>query len=247
MQSHFSYRSSRLAWLFIKEQLKEPIALFWIIISPCAAFYLLELSRGGTAVFSGTYAEHTAWFYAYISSSVALFGFSFYIIGRRESGYIRSFIYNHEAKLVFVLAQTLAYSVIAIIYCTVFYLATRLPFGAYSLSELLSIILKFYTCYLLFCSIGIHFSLLPINFQNANTLFSIFSFCILILGLSNSLLENSLLNSINLGNPLIHAVGLVEQGFEANVELTLLIFIIFISSLLITIKFLRINPVWSRY
>ncbi|NWA03853.1 ABC transporter permease [Pseudomonas gingeri] len=247
MKTRLYYRSSRLAWLFIKEQLKEPISLFWIIISPCAAFYLLALSRGRLELLSGDYTEHTAWFYAYISSSVALFGFSFYIIGRRESGYIRSFIYNHEAKLVFILAQTLAYSVIAIIYCSVFYLATRLPFGAYSLLELLNIISKFYICYLLFCSIGIFFSLLPINFQNTNTLFSIFSFCTLILGISNSLSTNFLLHTVNLGNPLVHATELIKHGLQAKINLTLSILPIFISSLLIAIRFLRINPIWSRY
>lgn len=247
MQSRIIFRSSRLAWLFIKEQLKEPIALFWIIISPCAAFYLLALSRGGMNSFSGSYIEHTAWFYAYISSSVALFGFSFYIIGRRESGYIRSFIYNHEAKRIFILAQALAYSVIAMIYCVVFYLTTRPPFGAYSALELLNIISRFYICYLLFCSIGIHFSFLPLNFQNANTLFSIFSFVLLIVGLSDSFSTRPLLKAINLGNPLLHATELIENGIKRKTIFTLLTLFLFISSLLITIKFLRINPVWSRY
>ncbi|MPQ66277.1 MULTISPECIES: ABC transporter permease [unclassified Pseudomonas] len=247
MQSRIIFRSSRLAWLFIKEQLKEPIALFWIIISPCAAFYLLALSRGWMNSVSGDYIEHTAWFYAYISSNVALFGFSFYIIGRRESGYIRSFIYNHEAKRIFILAQALAYSVIAMIYCVVFYLATRPPFGAYSTLELLSIISRFYICYLLFCSIGIYFSFLPLNFQNANTLFSIFSFALLILGLSGSLSTTPLLKAVNLGNPLLHATELIENGFKRKTTFTLLTLFLFVSSLLITIKFLRINPVWSRY
>ncbi|MCU1735886.1 MULTISPECIES: ABC transporter permease [Pseudomonas] len=247
MQSRIIFRSNRLAWLFIKEQLKEPVALFWIIISPCAAFYLLALSRGGMDSLSESYIEHTAWFYAYISSSVALFGFSFYIIGRRESGYIRSFIYNHEAKRVFILAQTIAYSIIAIVYCIVFYLTTRPSFGTYSILELLDIISRFYICYLLFCSIGICFSLLPLNFQNANTLFSIFSFTLLILGLAGSLSTSPLLKVINLGNPLLRAAELIENGFKGKTLFILLTLSLFTSSVLITIKFLRINPVWSRY
>lgn len=40
-------RSLALSGLFIKEQLKEPVALFWMIISPVVTYYLLAYSRGG--------------------------------------------------------------------------------------------------------------------------------------------------------------------------------------------------------
>ena len=165
-------RARSLASLFIKEQLKEPIALFWIIISPCAAFYLLSLSLRSTSTPEESYIQNTAWFYAYISSNVALFGFSFYIIGRRESGFIRSFIYNQDSKIVFIIAQILAYLIISTIYCGTFYLSTRLYSGPYSPTEFLTILINFYICYLFFCSLGLILTLLPINFQNANTLLS---------------------------------------------------------------------------
>lgn len=98
-------RSFELTWLFVKEQLKEPVALFWIIVSPVATYYLLAYSRGELSPSGMSYLESTSWFHAYISSSVAFFGFSFYIVGRRESGFIRSFVYTSEAKLIFMLAQ----------------------------------------------------------------------------------------------------------------------------------------------
>jgi hypothetical protein len=101
MTKNIFLRTLSLTSIFIKEQLKEPIAFFWIMISPCAMFYFFAVTRQDTNYFSNNYTSISAWFYAYISSSVALFGFSFYIIGRRESGFTRSFIYSQESKLVF--------------------------------------------------------------------------------------------------------------------------------------------------
>ncbi len=228
-----------LTSIFMKEQLKEPIAFFWIMISPCAMFYFLATTRQDPNYFSSNYITISAWFYAYISSSVALFGFAFYIIGRRESGFTRSFIYSKESKLIFLLSHFIAYSLISISYCTTFYLTTKFPFGNYDLNELLNIALRFYICFLMFCALGAAFSLLPINFQN--------SFCMLILGVMSASRSNPITDALNLANPLTLASQIMEQGLESNKLTTTGIIILFISVLHKTFKHLRINPVWSRY
>ncbi len=240
-------RAFALTSIFIKEQLKEPIALFWIMISPCAMFYFFAITRQDLSYFSSNYVTASAWFYAYISSSVALFGFAFYIIGRRESGFTRSFIYSKESKLIFLLSHFIAYSLISISYCATFYLTTKLPFGNYNLNELLNITPRFYICFIMFCAIGAAFSLLPINFQNSNTLLSIFSFCMLILGVMSASRSNPITDTLNLANPLTLASQIMEQGLESNKLITTAIILLFISVLHKTFKHLRINPVWSRY
>jgi ABC-2 type transport system permease protein len=247
MTKNICPRAMSLTSIFIKEQLKEPIAFFWIMISPCAMFYFFATTRQDPNYFSSNYTSISAWFYAYISSSVALFGFAFYIIGRRESGFIRSFIYARESKLIFLLSHLLAYSFISIAYCTTFYLTTKLPFGDYSAVELLNIVLRFYICFIMFCAFGAAFSLLPINFQNSNTLLSIFSFCMLILGVMSTSTANHITDSFNLANPLTLANRLMEQGLESNKVITGTIITAFIITLQKTFKHLRINPVWSRY
>ncbi|KPA91313.1 hypothetical protein PF66_02196 [Pseudomonas asplenii] len=247
MKACTAYRAGNLALLFIKEQLKEPIALFWIIISPCAAFYLLVLFKGESLAFSHDYIQRTAWFYAYVASNVALFGFSFYIIGRRESGFIRSFVYNRKARLVFLIAQNLAYLTIATIYCATFYLSTRLPFESYSIREFSLILIRFQVNYLFFCSLGVLLALLPINFQNANTLLSAVSLVMLVLGLSRGVSENSMLAALNTSNPLWHASQLMALGLNQQYEWVLLSIVLFTVSMAISVKLLRINPVWSRY
>ncbi len=240
-------RSFALALLFIKEQFKEPIALFWIIISPAAIFYLLAYSRGETYPFATSYIESTSWFYAYISSSVAFFGFAFYIIGRRESGFIRSFIYTPRAKCIFLLAQFFAYSWISLIYCAVFYYLTYFSFGAFELSEFLIILSRFYLCYVLFSIPGILLALLPINFQNANTIFSVASFIMLVLGMLSTRQPHPAIDLINTFNPLWLANQIMIGGFSKHEILISSTLLFFAGAFLLSLRFLRINPVWSRY
>jgi ABC-2 type transport system permease protein len=236
-----------LTSIFITEQLKEPISLFWIMISPCAMFYFFAATRQDANYFSSNYITVSAWFYAYISSSVALFGFAFYIIGRRESGFTRSFIYSKDSKLIFLSSHFITYSLISTSYCATFYLMTKFPFGNYNLNELLSITLRFYVCFIMFCTLGAVFSWLPINFQNSNTLLSIFSFCMLILGVMSTGTANHITDTLNLANPLTLASKIMEQGLQSNKPTTIAIVLLFTFTLFKTFKYLRINPVWSRY
>lgn len=247
MNKNIHSRVFTLAGLFIKEQLKEPIAFFWIMISPCALFYFFAITRQDENYYQSDYTAASAWFYAYISSSVALFGFAFYIIGRRESGFIRSFIYSKKSRLIFLYSHFLAYSLISITYCFTFYLITKLPFGSYELDELLNITLRFYICFIMFCSLGVVFTLPPINFQNSNTLISICSFCMLILGVMGASRTNGTIESINLINPLTIANQLMANDLSVNKATVTLIIFFFITASLGLIKYLKINPVWSRY
>jgi ABC-2 type transport system permease protein len=240
-------RAIELSFIFIKEQIKEPTAFFWTILSPAALFYLLNYSRGNTPPYSSDYIAATSWFYAYISSSVAFFGFSFYIIGRRESGFIRSFIYKFEARIVFLLGQFFAYSLISILYCMAFYCLTRPAFGSLSIEEIFIIAGRFYLCFLLFSIPGLLLTLPPITFQNANTFYSIASFSMLILGIYGASSSSEVSSIIRSTNPLAMANDIILQGMTNNRALTFIIVILFLSTLLSTLRLLRINPVWSRY
>jgi len=240
-------RTFVLARLFIKEQLKEPLSFFWIMISPCTLFYLLATTRHDPNYFLGNYTLTTGWFYAYISSSVALFGFSFYIVGRRESGFMRSFIYTSQTKSLFLRSHLLAYSLISVVYCGVFYLVTRPAFGDYDVYEFLIIAARFYLSFILFCVIGLLFTLLPINFQNSSTIFSILSFCMLVLGIMGSNDINQMAHAMNTANPLALAYRLMTEGTLRNPYSSSFICLSFVLSYQLTKRHLRINPVWSRY
>lgn len=243
---HTLTRATLLAQLLIKEQFKEPIALFWILLSPGAIFHLLAFSKGHI-YFQQDYRSATAWFYAYIALSIAFFGFSFYIVGRRESGFMRSFIYTPHAKFVFLSAQFMAYSSIAFIYCLVFYLITRLPFGAYSIHEILIIAARFYCCFIVFCIPGLLLTLLPLNFQTANTVFSIASFFMLALGIAQSAFPENTRALFNTLNLLSLGKAIMADGIQTYRITIISAFIIFVITMKSVCKHLRINPVWSRY
>ncbi|NUT78560.1 ABC transporter permease [Pseudomonas sp. C1C7] len=247
MSKNIILRTATLALIFIKEQIKEPISLIWIMLSPCAFFYFLAVTKQDADYFQGNYPVTSAWFYSYVASSVALFGFAFYIIGRRESGFIRSFVYSKKSRGIFICSHFLAYSIVSIAYCSTFYLVTKPPFGNYDLPEALTIIFRFYICFLMFCSFGVIFTLLPINFQNSNTLLSVCSFLMLIFGVMGASYPNDIIKTINMANPLTIASQLMVEKLSSNLLTLALIALSVIFSTFIFLKHLKINPVWSRY
>ncbi|MGJ7518476.1 ABC transporter permease [Pseudomonas baetica] len=240
-------RTLTLAGIFIKEQTKEPISLIWIMISPCALFYFFAATKQDTGYFQNNYISTSAWFYAYVASSVALFGFTFYIIGRRESGFIRSFVYSKKSRIIFICSHFLAYSIISIAYCCTFYLATKPPFGNYDIVEILIIICRFYTCFLMLCSFGVIFTILPINYQNSNTLLSACSFFMLIFGVVGANNPNGVFGTINSVNLLTISSQLMTENLDQNKLTLVLIALSTTSSTFVLLKHLKINPVWSRY
>jgi ABC-2 type transport system permease protein len=245
--THIFGRATQLAFIFIKEQLKEPTAFFWTLLSPSAIFYLLNYTRNRTFVFESNYIETTSWFYAYIASNVALFGLAFYIIGRRESGYIRSFIYTLESRVVFLMAKLMAYSCISIFYCVAFYCLTRVAFGTPDFEELYLIVFRFYSCFLCFSIPALLLTLLPCNFQGANTLFSILSFSMLILGIYGADMPQDAPSLIHLLNPLWLAKNTMILGIWHTPGIVTCITLLFVFNFALTTHQLRINPVWSRY
>ena len=236
-----------LAILFIKEQLKEPVALLWIVISPAVTFYLLTYARVAGDELYRDYTSATSWFYAFISSSVALFGLAFYIVGRRESGFLRSFVYTKRTKITFLTGQFLAYSFMSVIYCSVFYVLTRGYFGSVALDEWMVIVGRFYMCFLLFSTPALLLTLVPIGFQNSNTLFSICSVAMLALGIGSLSASHPLFNVMGLFNPMGWANRIMLVGVTESAPVVAVVVGLIIVTGWLVFRFLLINPVWSRY
>lgn len=236
-----------LAKLFVKEQLKEPVALFWIIISPGAAFYLLSYSKGVTYSPADDYLFSVSWFYAYVASSVALFGFGFYIAGRRESGFVRSFVYTLEAKAVFLLGQFIAYSFVSLLYGVVFYMITHFVFGSVDYYELCTVLIRFYMCFVLFCIPSLLMALVPLSFQNANTMFSVASFAMLVGGVAGMSSSGAVMAVLQLFNPLWWASEIMKGRVEDLLPFVMGVAVTFVLTFFIAVKFMPVTPVWSRY
>ncbi|PVZ41431.1 ABC-2 type transport system permease protein [Pseudomonas sp. CC120222-01a] len=193
-----------------------------------------------------TYIVSSSWFYSYISASVAFFGFSFYLIGRRESGFTRSFIYQRSAIGRYLAAHFLSYTAVSVLYAVLFYLTTKPLYGEYLISELLYLTACFYTSFMFFCCIGLVVAALPIKFNTASTLFSLLSYLMLLSGYSGTLQPYSMSHSAFALNPL----QLSSKLFNHEAPL-LTSFCIALAALLtglyLTGRHLRTQPVWSRY
>lgn len=227
--------------ILIAEHLREPTALLWSALAPCILFIITPQKH--TTL---TYSASAAWFYSYISATVAFFGFSFYLIGRRESGFTRSFIYQSNAIKTFLIAHTLSYFVISTLYASLFYLLTKPLYGHYSLPEFLYLLACFFTSYFIFSCIGLGIATLPIKFNTASTLFSLMSFLMLVSGYTGATRNFDASHPLTLINPL----HLSSQIFYGEISL-LKSFTIALPALLISIfltgRHFRIHPIWSRY
>jgi ABC-2 type transport system permease protein len=246
MNNPFALRIKTLSFILLKEQLREPTAFLWTLLSPSAIYYFMILSRQSESDFSQPYLTSTSWFYAYISSSVALFGFSFYIIGRRESGFVRSFIYDTKPSIIFLTAHFTCYSLIALLYCSIFYVITKPSYGGYSLLELSSIASNFYICYIIFCTPGLLLALAPLKFQTANTLISIFLFFMLVLAFFGKNPQHAYAR-LNLINPLALTQEIMHAAVLENLSIAAISGVTFLVTAGVFIKKFRVHPVWSRY
>lgn len=239
-------RMLNVAGKLILEQAREPTALIWTTLSPSALFIFLLISKGSEKISQLDYVGSASWFYAYISFSVALFGLSFYLIGRRESGFVRSFAYQKKSIHLLLGAYLISYSLISLLHASIFYLLTKPFYGTYNLHEYLHLITCFYISYLAFSCAGLLFSLLPLKFTTASTLFSALSFIMLTLGYMGATYIDSPLANINIANPLAFSTRLFTDTAALPLISTVTA-IIFSATAYITARYFRIQPVWSRY
>lgn len=236
---------SGLTWIFAKEQIKEPVALFWILISPCALFYFYSFSREMPPYEGLSYLQASSWFYSYMACTVAFFGFAMYIVGRREGGFTRSFIHTARARAIYLSGHYTCYSIIAMAYGVIFYLLTKMAFGSYDLREMLGILGRFYLCFMLFCIPASLLAIAPLTFNNAHTLSSISAFIFLAVSLAATRHPHGIVNGLDTLNPLTVARQIMQFGLSTTDGM--IVGIGFVGGGLTLIKRLIINPVWSRY
>jgi len=232
--------------ILIKEHLREPSSLLWTAFAPCMLFFIMSPSYLSSGNLPQSYLSYAGWFYAYISANVAFFGFSFYLIGRRESGFIRSFIYQKESIRLFLAAHMISYSILSVTYASLFYLITKPIHGDYSVQEYVYIVACFFTSYLGFSCVGFAIAALPIKFGTASTLFSLLSFLMLMSSYLGAITGKNHDQLIALVNPL----HLSTRVFRGELPLLAAFPVTLILSLVgfyFTAKHFRIQPIWSRY
>ncbi len=60
MNQYLLFAPCSLAALFIKEQLKEPVALFWTVVSPVVTYYLITYAKAPVSDTAVDYLSSTS-------------------------------------------------------------------------------------------------------------------------------------------------------------------------------------------
>ena len=230
---------TRLTVLLLKEQFKEPSAFLWVLASPAALFYFKVSANEDLLRQPDEYLTYASWFYGYIALTLALFGFAFYLVGRRESGFTRCFIFHAHAQRIYLSAHFCAHSAVTLMYGLLFYLITKPAYGTYVFTEALGISARFYMCFALFMGPAALLSLLPVRFQTANILFSSILLAAFITSLTSAGASDL--------HPLSLTRRIFQQGLYASSGIIVISAGVNAGACLLLLRFFPMNPAWQRY
>lgn len=237
----------RLTKLLLVEQLREPLGIFWTIIAPPLLFSFLNhgfLQQGIPTI--EWYISVSSWYMSYICITVSLYGFCLYLIGRREAGFIKSFVVEKKILLIFICSQMLCATLIALISYAFYIISTCLisDIDIFTVAPIL--ILPFLVALFVTMCGSLIILIFPITFQNASSGISIFSALIVILSIANRQFdEKSIVVIINQFNPILIWSDYINQFQAFQLPQILMTVLSLIFGLLGYIMF-RTKPVWNR-
>jgi ABC-2 type transport system permease protein len=238
---------ARSAQILVAEQLREPIGVFWSIVAPIG-FMAFTTYQGSHAVLDPSiFAEKAGWCLAYIALTLSFFGFGLYLIGRRESGFVRSFLTSREKRNRFMLAQFMASLFLCMAYGLTFIVITALLLTNVSFSEIVRLFAGFVLVCITFMVSAIFFAALPLTFQSASSLMSISITILLVAGLVASRSPSSEINFAYF-NPFFSAATFISGTQNSGKHLVILAsqaVMLFALGAYGIVK-QRLNPEWSN-
>ncbi len=165
-----------VASIFIKEQVREPIVLFWNMAVP-GIFFLILAYRSGTSL---TPESALAVVLAYSCGSMALYSTATVLIARRESGFLKSFANVPGCYLILVVAQILVAEVLGmatmVAVLTIGVATNTVPDIAFATKAALT-----FAGWLAVCSFGAcGFVRLPLSMRSMSTVANILMFSLLL-------------------------------------------------------------------
>ncbi len=237
----------KCAKFFVREQFREPIGVVWAFVAPIAYMVLTSAQDDLATMPLHTYVDKAALCLAYIALSVSFMGFGLYLVGRRESGFVRSFLVSPAKRRRFLLAQFLASFFVANLYGIAFLLVTSwfllggIPQDAWFLFVWFSL-----TCAVLMYG-AMFFAALPLTFQSAGSVMSITMTVLVVAGLTTFALSAPGIG-ISYVNPFFTASRFIGGDlFSAKVFFVLLGQVALLTVLgTYGIARLRLNPEWSN-
>lgn len=247
MASIFLVSGFRLGKLLIVEQLREPVGLFWSVIAPPLMFAFLNNEALGKQPLSvDWYVSETGWYLSYIAVTTSLFGFALYFVGRRESGFVRSFITGKKNRLLFIVSQFMSSVVLALLAYLFFMVMTAAISGVDILGAMGALLKPFMIALVLNMFGALSIAALPITFQNASSGISIFSSVMLILGIAGVQADPAgTVCRLNQFNPLYIWAGFISSGGRFS-QIHFILGIVMVTLGGVGYHWFRVNPVWNR-
>ncbi|MFD1802391.1 ABC transporter permease [Mixta tenebrionis] len=238
---------AKMTGIFLKEQLRTPLGVIWSVISPAVLFFFMHFDdidrKSGDKQWL---LQQVGWFIGYISLSVILFSYCLYLIGRRESGFVATFIYNRASKFIFILSQMLASLVMLFIYLTFFMAIVFIGFQVTPGEEFLRLLLSGMVLSILIMPAFTWLAGLPVTFPTANIIFSVLLMMFMLFGMIALKKEMAVISLTNSVNPLLIYSAWLSEGKSPLFSTGALLFycLMLLSSLLTVYRF-RTEPVWS--
>ena len=223
------------------------MGLFWSVIAPPLMFAFLNNEALGKQPLSvDWYVSEAGWYLSYIAVATALFGFALYFVGRRESGFVRSFITGKKNRLLFIVSQFISSVVPALLACLFFMVMTAAISGV-DILDAMSVVLKPFIITLALNMLGaLSIAVLPITFQNAGSGISIFSSVMLILTIAGAHADPAgMVCRLNQFNPLYIWAGFISSGGRFS-QIHFILGIVMATLGGVGYCWFRVNPVWNR-
>lgn len=234
--------------IFIVEQLREPVGIFWSFVAPIAYLFLTSMKDGELALDADAYVQKAAWCLSYLALVTSSTGFGLYLIGRRESGFIRSFLWDPPKRLRFVLAQYLASLALALSYGTAFIAMTTATITDIGFVPAVFLLGKFALIAATFMFAAAFFGALPITFSTASAVMSISITITVVAGFSAKIFFTHGHSYLAYVNPFFTAAHFmsasIPQPYIATVLAGQLVFLGLLGAY--GIARLRVNPEWSN-
>lgn len=235
----------KMSSIFFMEQIRTPFSLVWTIMSPTVLFFFLHFNEIGIHAGDSSWLRgQVSWFLGYISFSVVLFNYCLYLTGRRESGFIATFVHDMSGRLLFIRSQLIASLTMSIVYLCFFIGVVFAGFQAKPDSLTIIMVIKTLCINALMMISMTALSSLRITFQTASTIYSVLITVCMVFGIVSLKYDHGFINLFNQINPIVVYATLLS----ADKNLSLLTFIFYGMMLmlsLISAMTFRTEPVWS--
>ncbi|WP_413741676.1 protein mcbE [Sodalis sp. RH15] len=235
----------KMSFIFLKEQLRAPFSVIWTIASPVVLFFFLHFDdidrHSGDKIWL---RSQVSWFVGYISFSVILFSYCLYLNGRRESGFIATFVHDTYSKCLFILSQLCASVIMSFVYVIFFLLIVYTGFRVSINSDIFLLTLKSSAISLILMFSFTWLASLPVTFQTANVIFSVMVTVFMVFGIISFRVDEGIVHVVNSVNPVLIYSSMLNEHNPMNMVSGFFYGVMFLASIISLSRF-RTEPAWS--